>query len=92
MLQQTGREIFPALAKAVLPLQQAAQLLEVSCHPSPLGRDLQVQKFCLLWYEKVSRDSVDITSDQVAGTMQIAHGKQQHRVFSRYLQSLSQCE
>lgn len=33
-----------------------------------VGGLLQVQKLRLLWYEEVSRDSVDITSDQAAGT------------------------
>lgn len=57
MHQQTGREIFPAPANAVLSLQPACQetetqLQKVFCHPSLLGGDLWVQKSCLLGCEE----------------------------------------
>lgn len=41
MRQQTGREIFPALANTALPSQRDRdQAQEIFCHPSLLGGDL----------------------------------------------------
>lgn len=84
MHQQTGRDVLPAAANVVLPLQPGCQetetqLQKVFCHPSLLGRDLQVQKSCPLWYEVVPGASVDPTSDQRTGTGQTTHPEQQRR-------------